>query len=202
MAADSRFAQLVSLAAHDLLDPVATVWGFTRELERSGLDAPADRHLQMIKVATEQLADLLGQLITAASIEAGWYDPILTDVDSLEIAQRAAAELGEDRVQVSGEGAAVRVDPGTTPRAVAWLAGVALKYGGHESVSLSVRGRELELAPVGRTAEPVLLGSDLKELSPAVAAFHVQALGGSLEAEEERLLIRLPAYRRLAFLRD
>jgi hypothetical protein len=59
-------------------------------------------------------------------------------------------------------------------------------------VTLAVRASELELAPIGSTAEPVLLGADLRELGAAAAAIHVRALGGSLECRDERLFIRLP----------
>jgi signal transduction histidine kinase len=190
--ADPRFPDLVSLACHDLRTPLATVFGFARTLGRSGLEEPASRYVEMIEAASGQLGELLDQLSMIARIETGRYEPLLADADSLAIAHQAAAELGEDRVHVSGEGAAVRIDPEATPRALAQLARAAARHGGHDRVTLFVRGTELELAPVGRTAEPVLLGSDLKELAAVAASIHLGAVGGSLAADGERLLIRLP----------
>jgi signal transduction histidine kinase len=193
MAAGARFPALVSLACHDIATPLATVYGFARTLARLELEPPAHRYVEMIDAASSQISDLLDQLRMVAKIEAGVYEPALAEVDSLELVRGAAAELEEDRVAVSGEGARVRVDPAATRRALSQLARAAARHGGHDSVTLSVRGTELELAPVGRTSAPVLLGADLKELGAAAAAIHVRALGGSLEAGDDRLLIRLPA---------
>jgi signal transduction histidine kinase len=193
MASQPSFAALVSLACHDIATPLATVYGFARTLARLELEPPADRYVEMIDAASIQISDLLDQLRMVAKIEAGTYEPTLTEMDSLELARGAAEELGEDRVAVSGAGARVQVDAEATRRALAQLARAAARHGGHDSVSLSVHGVALELAPVGRTAEPVLLGSDLRELGPAAAAIHLRALGGSLESGDDRLLIRLPA---------
>lgn len=192
MATDPRFADLVSLACHDIRTPLATVYGFARTLGRTDLGEPASRYVEMIDAASGQIGELLDQLSMAARIEAGRYEPPLADVDSLELARDAAGELGEDRLEVSGRGSPVRVDPEATRRALAQLARAAARHGGHESVALVVSGSELALAPVGRIAAPVLLGTDLKELAAAASALHIRALGGTLEAADERLLVRLP----------
>jgi signal transduction histidine kinase len=192
MAADARFPQLVSLACHDIATPLATVFGFARTLARLELEQPAARYVEMIDAASSQIGELVDQLRMVAKIESGSYEPTLTDVDSLVLAQGAAEALGEDRVTVSGRGARVRVDAEATQRAVAQLARAAARHGGYDSVELAVDGAAVELSPVGRTAEPVLLGADLRELSAAAAAIHIRALGGSLECRDERLFIRLP----------
>jgi signal transduction histidine kinase len=193
MAADARFPQLVSLACHDIATPLATVFGFARTLARLELEQPAARYVEMIDAASTQIGDLVDQLRMVARIEAGTYEPTISDVDSLVLAQGAAEALGEDGVTVSGRGARVRVDAEATQRALAQLARAAARHGGHDSVTLAVDGPQVELYPVGRAAEPVLLGADLRELSAAAATIHIRALGGSLEAQDDRLLIRLPA---------
>jgi signal transduction histidine kinase len=193
MATGARFPALVTIACHDIAAPLATVYGFARTLARLDLEQPAGRYVEMIDVASNQIAELLDQLRMLARIEVGTYEPALADVDSLELALGAAEELEEERVHVSGEGARVHVDPDATRRALSQLARAAARHGGHDSVTLTVRGSELELAPVGRTAEPVLLGTDLRELGAAASAIHVRAIGGSVEPGDERLLIRLPA---------
>jgi virulence-associated protein VagC len=126
-------------------------------------------------------------------IESGRYEPALADVDSLALAREAAAELGEDRVLVSGAGSAVRVEPKPTRRALVQLARAAARHGGHDSVALVVSGTDLEISPLSRSAVPVVLGEELRELGAAAAGVLIRALGGSLEAKDERLLIRLPA---------
>lgn len=192
MAQDIRFPQLVALACHDLRTPLATVYGFARTLTRTELGEPSTRYVEMIEAASHQLGELLDELALVARIEAGRFEPNLTETDSLELAQAAAAELSEERLVVSGEGAPVLVPPEQTSRALARLAKAAARHGGHDEVTLVVRGTELELAPVSRTAAPVVLGEELRELSAAAAVALVEALGGSLRVDGERLLIQLP----------
>jgi signal transduction histidine kinase len=75
---DTSFARLVSLACHDVRTPLATVHGFVKTLERTvELDAPADRYVEMIEAASDQMAELLDELALAARIEAGRYEPAL-----------------------------------------------------------------------------------------------------------------------------
>ena len=193
MTNDRRFAELVSVACHDILTPLATVYGFARTLEQLPLEPPAPRYLEMIGAASAQIDDLVDQLRLVARIEAGKYDPTLIERDSLELAREAAARLEEGRVNVTGRGAPVRVDPEPMARALAQLARAAARFGGHESVSLEVDGRELVLSPLSRSAEPVVLGEEARELAAPAAALLVRALGGELLAREERLVIRLPA---------
>jgi signal transduction histidine kinase len=186
------FAQLVMLACHDLRTPLATVHGFAQTLTRlAELEDPAPRYLEMITAASGQMADLLDELSLGARIEAGRYEPVLREVDPLELARAAAATLGEERVEVAGEGAPVEVDAESTERAVAALARCALRHGGLEQVRLAVRGAELELSPVTPASAPVLLGEDLRDLGAAIGVRLVRAQGGSVELADETLQIRL-----------
>jgi signal transduction histidine kinase len=189
----SRFPALVSIACHDLRAPLAVVYGFTRTLGRVELGPPADRYVEMIGAASEQLDELLDLLSIATRVEDGRYVPDLHEIDSLTLAREAAAALDEDRVQVTGEGAPVRVDVKPTRRALTHLARAAARHGGLDSVDLSVRGPELDLSPITRTSTPVLLGEDLREFGAAAAGVLIHALGGSLEARGDRLHIALPA---------
>ena len=192
-AADSSFPRLVSLAAHDLRTPLATIHGFTQTLIRMGdLGEPKQRYMEMIDAASRQLAELLDELGTAARIESGRYEPALQEVQSLELARSAAAQLGEDRVKVSGQGAQVHVDPEATERGVSALAQAALRHGGLDEVALHVDGATLTISPVTASSAPVVLGEDLRDLGAAVAVRVVHALGGSVERGGETLTIRLP----------
>jgi signal transduction histidine kinase len=193
MAEVNRFPQLVALACHDLRTPLATVYGFARTLTRTELGEPSTRYVEMIEAASQQLGELLDELALVARIEAGRFEPNLVEADSLELAQSAAAELSEERLVVSGEGAPVLVPPEQTSRALARLAKAAARHGGRDEVALVVRGTELELSPVSRSAAPVVLGEELRELSAAAAVALIEALGGSLRVEDERLLIQLPS---------
>jgi signal transduction histidine kinase len=193
MTQDRSYTKLVSIACHDLVNPLATIHGFATTLERLQLEEPAGRYVEMIRLAGEQLRELLEQLRIATQIEAGRYTPTLVEVDSLELARGAAETLDDDRVTVSGEGSAVMVDPEPARRAVAQLVRATARYGGHSSVELDVRGPELAISPLGPAAAPVVLGERIDELGGPAAAILIRALGGTLTAEGERLLIGLPA---------
>jgi len=189
---ETRFARLVSLACHDLRTPLATVVGFAHTLTRQGeLEEPAARYVGMIAAAAEQLGELVDELSLGARIEAGRYDPVRREADTLELARAAARQLGEERVAVSGEGAAIETDVDATERSVAALAQCALRHGGLEQVGLEVQGAQLELSPVTKSSAPVLLGDELRDLGAAVAGIAIRAQGGSLELDGETLTIRL-----------
>src|SRR5438552_18206389 len=141
MADDSEFARLVSLACHDLRTPLATVHGFATTLVRGGgLEPPADRYVEMIDAASGQLAELIEELSLAARIESGRYDPTLREADTLELAQAAAALLGEERVTVSGTGAAIQTDIDSLQRGIAAPAQSALRHGRFVGVAIEFSG--------------------------------------------------------------
>ena len=180
------------LACHDLRTPLATVHGFARTLIGMGeIEDPARRYLGMIDSASDQLAELIDELALAARIEAGRYDPVLTEADTLELARVAAARLGEERVGVEGEGARVSIDRDATERAVSALSRCALRHGGLDRVELTVRGGELDLEPITTASAPVLLGEDLRDLGAAVAVRMLAAQGGSVAVEGETLRVTL-----------
>ena len=191
MADEDRFAQIVSIGAHDLSTPLATVYGFAKTLARMNLDEPAARYVEMIEAASAQLSDLVSELYIVTRIERGRYSPPLTEADSLELARKACSELGE-RVVVSGEGVTVQIDPEATSRAVSRLAKAASRHGGIDSVSLVVRGPELEISPLLKNAAGVVTGEELRELGAVAAAAHLRAIGATVAAEDERLVIRFP----------
>src|SRR5436305_2185870 len=101
----TSFPRLVSLAAHDLRTPLATIHGFAQTLVRMGeLGEPQQRYIEMIDAASRQLAELLDELGLAARIESERYEPNLQTVNTLTLAEGAAEELSSDRVHVDGSG--------------------------------------------------------------------------------------------------
>jgi signal transduction histidine kinase len=183
---DTSFARLTSLAAHDLRTPLATVFGFARTIQRTAeLEPPLSRYVEMIVEASMQMTELLEKLSLAARIEGERYEPVLVDVDTLTLARAAVAEA-------QGIGTTVTTDPPTVERSVRALADCALKHGGIDAVTLAVDAHELTLAPVNEQAAPVIMGEQLKDLGAAVALRAIRALGGEVELDGERLLVRLP----------
>src|SRR3954464_5184374 len=99
---DPSFPRLVSLAAHDLRTPLATIHGFAQTLIRMGdLGEPKQRYMGMIDMASRQLAELLDELGTAARIESGRYEPGLQEVDSLELAREIGRAACRERGEIS-----------------------------------------------------------------------------------------------------
>jgi signal transduction histidine kinase len=189
---DTSFAQLVSLGCHDVRTPLATVHGFAKTLERAvALEPPADRYVEMIGMATTQMAELLDELSLAARIEAGRYDPPLREADTLELARSAQERLGEEAVTVSGEGATVSTDVEAIDRGVSALVQSVLRHGGLAEVAVNVRGREIDVTPVTPASAPVVVGQDLRDLGAAVAVRAVAALGGAVTVDGDTLTIRL-----------
>ena len=192
MSEENDFARLVTLACHDLRTPLATVHGFATTLVRAGgLEPPADRYVEMIDAASAQLAELVDELALAARIESGRYDPTPREADTLELAQAAAARLGEGRVRVAGSGARLETDAEAVERGLAALFQSALRHGGLDSVEVEVDGTEIGLSPVTPASAPVVLGDDLRDLGAAVAVRLVRRLGGSVAIDGETLEIRL-----------
>jgi signal transduction histidine kinase len=191
---DSTFPRLVSLAAHDLRTPLATIHGFAQTLVRMGeLGDPSQKYVEMIDAASRQLAELLDELGLAARIAGGRYEPNLQPVDTLELARGAARQLGEDRVRVGGDGGPVHVDVEATKRGVSALAQAALRHGGLDEVQCTADGPALTIGPVTASSGPVLLGQDLRDLGAAVAVRLVDALGGSVALDGEAVVVQLPA---------
>jgi signal transduction histidine kinase len=189
--ADPSFPRLVSLAAHDLRTPLATIHGFAQTLARmEDLDETQQRYVGMIREAARQLTELLDELGLAGRIAEGRYEPNLQPVDTAELARGAAAALGEERVVVLGEGKEVEVDVEATRRGVAALAQAALRHGGLEQVDVRVSGATLAISPVTASSSLVLIGEELRDLGAAVAVRLVRALGGSVELEGGSLVVR------------
>ena len=177
------FPSLVSLACHDLRTPLATVQGFAKTLLRhEEIDREkTTRYLGLIDAASAELAELLDLVSLAARIEGGRYDPVVREVDSLELAPDGA----------TGSGATVNVEPEAAGKALASLARAAARHGGVE-VSTSVDGPAVSFEPVTAEAAPVVLGADQKDLGAAVAVRLLRAIGGTVALEGERLTITLP----------
>ena len=91
-----------------------------------------------------------------------------------------------------GNGGGVTVDPEAAEIALAGLANCALRHGGLDRVELRVAGGEIAIAPVKPSVAPIILGEDLRDLGAAVGVRILEALGGSVDLEGERLRVRLP----------
>ena len=191
MAQDRSFARLVSLACHDLRTPVATVHGFARTLAATELGDPAARYVELMESASVQLGALLDRVSLAAQIEVGRYDPELEAADLLAVARAAAAQVQEGDVDVTGPGGTARTAAGALELALHDLARCVIRHGGVPDVTLRVDGAAIELGPVAAEVAPILLGENLRDFGAAVAVRTIEALGGSVSVESERLVVQL-----------
>jgi signal transduction histidine kinase len=190
---DTSFAQLVSLACHDLRTPLATIYGFSRTLTRmTELGETATNYLGIVEASSRQLAELLDELSLAARIQGQRYDPERRAVDTLELATTARERLGEERVEIAGPGGPVLVDVDATPRAVSALAQCALRHGGLERVTVTADGAEIRIAPITPASAPVVLGRELRDLGAAVAVRVIEAPGGTVTLDGDTLVVRFP----------
>ena len=175
---DERFAQLVRSACHDLRTPLAVVSGFAKTLGRTELEPPGDRHVEMIVAASDAARGAARRARPRRGIEGGRFEPQLDEVDSLELARAAAAELDRGPCRGRAARATVRVPEEETRRALRQLARAASRHGGIDSVELAVDGRDsCAISPITALVGPVLLGEDAA--SSARAASSRRALGGS-----------------------
>ncbi len=164
--------------------------GFARTLQRTSLGDPTDRYVEMMVAASNQLADLLDEVGLVSRIESGRWEPNVQEVDSLELARDALADVAGARVE--GEGATVRVDRDAAAMSLGQLATCALRHGGLDEVNVTVAGRELTIAPITEGAAPIVLGEQARDLGALIAGRILPALGGSRELDGDRLVVRLP----------
>jgi signal transduction histidine kinase len=192
VASQPTFAQLVSLACHDLRTPLATASGFAHTLARvDTLEPPADRYVEMIGAASDQMTQLLDLLGAAARIESGRFEPQLREADSRELAEAAAQQLGDEAAE-DGEGAAVAVDPPWAENALVALGECVRRHGALERVTYAVDGPEISIGPVREGVGRIALGEDLKDFGAAVGVRLLRVMGAEVEVDGERLVVRLP----------
>jgi signal transduction histidine kinase len=193
VAEETEFPRLVSLACHDLRTPLATIFGFARTLTRSeALGPPFMEYAEMIEAASDQLGELIDELSLAARILDGRYDPKLEPMPVAELAAAAVERLGEERIDLSGEGAEAIVDAEAAKRSVSALVQCALRHGGLEQINVALEGNRIRVTPITKSSAPVVVGEDLRDLGAAVAVMHIKHLGGSVLVEGDTLTIALP----------
>jgi signal transduction histidine kinase len=191
--ASQSFAQLVSLACHDLRTPLATASGFAHTLQRlDQLGQPADRYVEMISAATDQLSELLDLLSAAARIETDRFEPRLLRTSTRELADTAAARIEDGRAAVEGDGVEVQADPDWGATSLSALAEAARRHGGLEQITITVAGPTISIAPIVDDAGVIAVGDDLRDFAAAVGARVLQSGGAVVELDGEALRVRFP----------
>jgi signal transduction histidine kinase len=188
--APPTFAQLVSLACHDLRTPLATASGFARTLERlDDLGQPAGRYVEMIGAAADQMAELLDLLSAGARVEDGRFEAQPQPSNTRALADAAAQRLPAGAASVTGEGAPVEVDPKWTAVSLGALAEAARRHGGLEAIALAVDGQAIEISPIVGDAGDIATGEDVRDFAAAVGTRVLRATGATVELDGDRLRV-------------
>lgn len=191
--APQTFAQLVSLACHDLRTPLATASGFARTLERlDDLGQPAGRYVEMVAAAADQMAELLDLLGAAARLEDGRFEPQLQPSNTRELADAAAQRLPDGAASVAGEGAPVEFDARWAAVSLGALAEAARRHGGLQEITLAVDGPTVEISPIVDRAGEIATGDELRDFPAAVGTRVLQAAGATVALDDDRLRVRFP----------
>jgi len=126
--------------SHELRTPLTIMSGFVSTLLAHDADfGPADRKamLERTRAAIGRLSDLIDELLTAASFEAGMAEAIVVDVDVAPVLESIRAEaVDPDRVRVNcPPDLRERADPKLLKQAVHLLVDNAMKYGGNAELT-------------------------------------------------------------------
>jgi signal transduction histidine kinase len=191
--APQSFAQLVSLACHDLRTPLATASGFARTLQRlDELEPPADRYVEMIGAATDQLADLLDLLGAVTRIESDRFEPQLHGTTTRELADDAARRIESGRAAVEGDGAAVNADREWAAVCLSAVAEAARRHGGLEQITMRVEGPLVAVTPIVDNAGAIAMGDELRDFAAAVGVQVLQRSGAAVRLDGTSLHVRFP----------
>jgi signal transduction histidine kinase len=126
--------------SHELRTPLTIMTGFVSTLLTHDSDfGPDDRKAMLgrTRAAIDRLSDLIDELLTAASFEAGMAEAVVVDVDVAPILEQIRAEaVDPEKVRVScPAGLHERADPKLLKQALHLLVDNAMKYGGNAELT-------------------------------------------------------------------
>lgn len=213
--ADRLRRSLLSAVSHDLRTPLAAVKAAVSSLRSDDVEfSPEDTAelLATVEESTDQLTNLVGNLLDSSRLAAGVIRPTLRPVYLEEVVHRALVGVGigtpgfgragRERVQVDVGGNAVLADSGLLERVLANLVDNALRYAPDSAVRIAaapVKDRVLitvaDTGPgIARGAEDQIFDSfqrlgdrDMSTgvgLGLAVVRGFVEAMGGTVSATD------------------
>jgi signal transduction histidine kinase len=126
--------------SHELRTPLTIMSGFVGTLLAHDVDfGPEDRKamLERTRVAIGRLSDLIDELLTVASFEAGMAEPQIDDVDVCPILEEVRAHaVDPERVRViCPDGQQAKADAKMLKQALNLLVDNAMKYGGNAELT-------------------------------------------------------------------
>ena len=151
--------EYLALVGHELRTPLTSISAYTellREADEKSLVADGPRLLEVIERNTNQLRDIINELMELSALDTGHADVQLAPMDLAEVVRdslaKARAAVAGAPLMIEDELPEQLVLPGDRKRlkqVVDNLLGNAVKYspdGGHIGVTLRAAGRAAELA--------------------------------------------------------
>lgn len=200
---------LLSAVSHDLRTPLAGVKAAVSSLRSTDVEWSEEERAELlatIEASTDRLTAIVTNLLDLSRIDADAVRPVRAEVDLTEVVSRSLQGIeGAERVRLRAEsGAPTAVtDPGLAERVLANLVGNALAHapgevevvvagaGGAAQVRVVDRGpgvaerdKERMFTAFQRLGDRPGDRADGLGLGLAVARGLVEAMGGSLEAED------------------
>lgn len=134
---------LIATVSHELRTPVTAVYGAAKTLERSDVRGDPDltsKLFEIVKSESTRLMQLVEEILLASNLDSGTVAIQATGVDTLEVAQEAAAVFATSGAEVGVEGTQelARADRHRLLQVVDNLIDNGLKYGG-APVEVAVR---------------------------------------------------------------
>ena len=129
--------RLLSIAAHDLKNPLSAVSGFAAMLQRnSGVQADVDapEMVNFIARAAGRMNQLIGELLDTAALEMGRMELILSNCEpqlllyEVLLDNRPLAEKKDQSLEVSGSSSSIQADPRRLKQIFDNLVSNAIKY--------------------------------------------------------------------------
>jgi signal transduction histidine kinase/ligand-binding sensor domain-containing protein len=209
-----RKSEFLARMSHDLRTPMNAIIGYTRLLMRKlrgSIDDRQLRNLENIQTSSNNLLNLINEILDLSRVEAGRIEVNPAEVDLAQLAEECAASVESligKRVEFHRrfeEVPTVRTDREIVRKVLMNLLGNAVKFTEEGSITLSVRSLdgwvELSVADTGMGIPAADLpfifeefrqverqGSTEKEgtgLGLAIAKKSVELLGGEISAESE-----------------
>lgn len=214
---------LLSAVSHDLRTPLAGVKAAVSSLRSLDVEWTEEERAELlatIEASTDRLSAIVANLLDLSRIDADAVRPVRAEVDLTEVVARSLQGVaGAERVRLRAEPAAPAAvtDPGLAERVLANLVGNALAHApGPVDVVVAGVGRAVQVRVVDRgpgvpEADKERMFTAFQRLGDqpgdhrdglglglAVARGLVEAMGGSLDAEDTpggglTMVVELPA---------
>lgn len=189
----AELARLFSLGANDARTPLATLTGYSRTLVRELKDDPRGDYALTLEESVREIGNIVEQLAMVARIHEGRYTPPTPEtVATRALALASVSALGQERVEVRGDGTTITVAREPIEDALTACARAAMRHSGTDLVAINVVETTLTFQPIHENARGVLGGTEIREFGVAAALLVLRTLGSTTAIVDDRFVVELP----------